>query len=134
MEAWQINISLIPSLAVILTSANRLALGLTDEINIRLSANTDAYGEILPLKVEQLKRLSIAVFIMYLSLSLLIVNALLVGLEIIPASADKILILFSIVLFLVAVYFKVSFAYHAYFIRRRQFNHFIKKIKKDDQN
>lgn len=134
MEAWQINISLIPSLAVILTSANRLALGLTDEINIRLSQNTDAYGDILPLKVEQLKRLSIAVFIMYLSLSLLIVNALLVGLEIIPASADKILILFSIVLFLVAVYFKVSFAYHAYFIRRRQFNHFIKKIKKDGQN
>lgn len=132
METWQINISLIPSLAVILTSANRLALGLTDEINIRLSLNTDAYGDILPLKVEQLKRLSIAVFIMYLSLSLLIVNALLVGLEIIPASADKILILVSIVLFLVAVYFKIAFAYHAYFIRRRQFNHFIKRVKKDD--
>ncbi len=119
------NLSLIPSVAVVLTSANRLALGLTDEINVRLSVNVLAYEEILPMKVKQLRRISISIFLMYLSLSLLIINALLVGLKLIPASADKWLILMSTVLFLCAVYFKLLFAYHSYFIRQRQFSAFL---------
>lgn len=127
MEAWQINLSLIPSIAVILTSANRMALGLTDEINVRLLANTSVYSEILPDKIKQLKRLSISIFLMYLSLSILVSNALLVALEIIPISADKLLILISITIFLIAIYFKIIFSWNAYFIRQKQFKRFISK-------
>ena len=60
MENWQLNISLIPSIAVILASSNRMALGLTDEISLRLLANLEMYKEILPLKISQLKRLSLS--------------------------------------------------------------------------
>ncbi len=125
METWQINLSLIPTIAVILTSGNRMALGLTDEINVRLSANVEAYREILPLKIQQLKRLSIAIFLMYLSLSILILSALLTALYIIPAAYDKIPILVAIAFFLAGVAFKLQFAYHAYFIRHQQFQKFL---------
>lgn len=50
MENWQINLSLIPSIAVILTSTNRMALELTDEINVRLLQNKDTFIDILTLK------------------------------------------------------------------------------------
>lgn len=121
METWQINISLIPSIAVILTSSNRIALGLTDEINQWFFPKTNEFSEILSLKIKQLKRLSISIFLMYLSLSFLIINALLVGLNLIPTSIDKLGILISIVIFLIAIYFKILFSFKAYFIRQKQF-------------
>lgn len=127
MEAWQINLSLIPSIAVILTSANRMALGLTDEINVRLLANPEAYEEVLPLKIKQLKRLSSAIVIMYSSLALLVLNALLTGIGIITEPYDKYLIFASILIFFLGLHFKIMFSIHAFFIRQRQFNAFIKK-------
>lgn len=125
METWQINLSLIPSIAVILTSANRMALGLTDEINSRLLSNIEIFYEILPLKIKQLKRLSISILLMYLSLGLLVLNALLVGCEIIPIKAEKALIFVAIIIFFVAIYYKIQFSWNAYFIRQKQFKKFI---------
>ncbi len=124
METWQINISLIPSIAVILTSSNRMALGLTDEINQWFYHNKENYSNILSIKIKQLKRLSIAIFLMYISLSILVINALLVGLHLIPPSIDKLGILISIVIFLIAIYYKILFAFKAYFIRQDQFKTF----------
>ena len=124
METWQINISLTPSIAVILTSSNRMALGLTDEINQWFFPKSTEYSKILSLKIKQLKRLSIAIFLMYVSLSLLIINALLVGLQLIPKSIDKLGILLSIIIFLVAIYYKILFSYKAYYIRQDQFKIF----------
>ena len=127
METWQINLSLIPSIAVILTSSNRMALGLTDEINSRLSLSVELYKDILPNKIKQLKRLSISILLMYISLSLLILNALLVGTEVIAEKNDKLLIFISIIIFFVAIYFSTLFSWNAYFIRQKQFEKF-KKI------
>lgn len=125
MESWQINLSLIPSIAVLLTSANRSAIGLTDEINVRLMANIDAYKNILPLKIEQLKRISISIFLMYTSLSLLILNALLTALNFISPANDKILIIVAIAFFFIGVHFSLMFSYNAFFIRKKQFDFFI---------
>lgn len=124
METWQINLSLIPSIAVILTSSNRMALGLTDEINSRLAANVEVYKEILPNKIKQLKRLSISILLMYISLSILILNALLVGMKIISEHHDKLFIFISIIIFFVAIYFSTLFSWNAYFIRQKQFEKF----------
>ena len=55
METWQINIPLIPSIAVILTSSNPMALGLTDEINQWFFPKSTDYSKILSLKIKQLK-------------------------------------------------------------------------------
>lgn len=63
METWQINISLIPSIAVILSSSNRLVLGLTDEINNWYYQKKESKTTILTMKIKQLKRLSIAIFL-----------------------------------------------------------------------
>lgn len=127
METWHINLSLIPSIAVILTSANRMALGITDEINSRLLSNVEIYSEILPLKIKQLKRLSISILLMYLSLGLLVLNALLVGCDIIPSQADKTLIFVAIIVFFIAIYYKIQFSWNAYFIRQKQFKKHINK-------
>jgi hypothetical protein len=124
METWQINLSLIPTIAVILTSSNRLALGLTDEINVRLSINIEAFKGILPLKIKQLKRISVSIFLMYSSLSVLILNALLTAMNIVSPAYDKILILFAIGIFFIGVYFSLIFSLNAYFIRQKQFSYF----------
>jgi len=121
MESWQINLSLIPSIALILMSANNLALGLTNEINSRFSSDDRDFKEILPLKIKQLKRLSLSIFFMYLSMSLLIMNALLAALSLIPGSYEKILMLLSIAILFLAIYLKIQFSFKAYFIRAKQF-------------
>ena len=101
-----------------------MALGLTDEINQWFSPKSTDYSKILSLKIKQLKRLSIAIFLMYVSLSLLIINALLVGLQLIPKSIDKLGILLSIIIFLIAIYYKILFSFKAYYIRQDQFKIF----------
>ena len=126
MENWQLNLSLIPSIAVVLNSVNRMALGLTDEINLRISANIEAYKDILPLKIMQLKRLSLAIILMYVALALLVINALLGALEIVHTPNDRTMILISISLFLGGIFLKIQFSYNAYKIRQQQFNGFIK--------
>ncbi|WP_305952011.1 hypothetical protein [Emticicia oligotrophica] len=131
METWQINLSLIPSIAVILTSANRTVLGLTDEINVRILANPEAYSKVLPLKITQLKRLSVAVFLMYLSLVCLILNALLVGVNVITPKNDKVLIFLAVIIFFVAVFYMLLFSWNAYFIRQKQFKVFLEKLSKN---
>ena len=127
MEAWQINLSLIPSIAVILASANRTALGLTEELNVRLIQNSDSFGEIIPLKIRQLKRLSLATFLMYVSLIILIANALLTALDILKPEKDKYLILLAVFVFFIGVMFMLLFSWNAYFIRQKQFKMFLKK-------
>jgi len=134
METWQINLSLIPSISVILTSANRMALGLTDEINVRLLSNHQAYAHILPAKIAQLKRLSMAIFILYVSLSLLIVNALLIGIHVIAPAYGFVLIFFAIALFLMGVYLKIIFSWKAYRIRQEQFSSFLTETYTDSTN
>ncbi len=129
METWQLNLSLIPSIAVILTSTNRMALGLTDEINVRLLSNPDAYSFILPLKIKQLKRLSFAIFLMYISLALLVFNSLLVGCDFISNQFDKVLIFMAIIIFFLAIYYKIKFSWNAYFIRQKQFEKFLTGTK-----
>lgn len=125
MENWQINISLIPSIAVILTSTNRMALGLTDEINLRLLANIEVYREILPLKIRQLKRLSLSIVLMYISLALLVINALVGTVVMINKPFDMTLIVIAIAIFLIAIFIKIQFSYYAYTIRQKQFLQFL---------
>lgn len=126
MESWQINLSLIPSIALILMSANNLALGLTNEINSHFTLKNKSSDDILPQKIQQLKRLSLSIFLMYLSLSILIFNALLVALSFIPESYDKAFMLLSIAILFIAIYLKVQFSFKAYLIRTLQFNSLIK--------
>lgn len=127
MENWQLNISLIPSIAVILASSNRMALGLTDEISLRLLANLEMYKEILPLKISQLKRLSLSITLMYISLALLVVNALLSALNIIKESYEMFLVIVAISFFLAGLILKVQFSYYAYKIRQKQFFKFVNR-------
>lgn len=124
MENWHFNLTLIPSIAFVLTSANRMALGLTDEINVRLSVNLEAYREILPLKIKQLRRLSISIILMYISLALLVINALIGAIYFISAPYDRILMVVAITVFLIAIIYKIQFSYHAFTIRQKQFNFF----------
>lgn len=126
MEHWQINLSLIPSIAVILTSSNRIALGLTDEINVRLSQNIEVYKDILPLKIKQLKRLSLSIILMYIAMAILVINALFGAIFKIKEPYNLALIIVSIIIFLFALFLKIQFSFNAYKIRQVQFLRFLK--------
>ncbi|MFZ1581579.1 MAG: hypothetical protein WAT26_10575 [Saprospiraceae bacterium] len=127
MENWQINLSLIPSIAVVLTSANRMALGLTDEINVRLLTNPDNFTEVLPLKIQQLRRLSLAIIFMYISLAILILNAIFQSLTSMSKIYGSYVILVSIMFFLIGILLKIQFSFYAFKIRQRQFQNFLNK-------
>lgn len=121
MESWQINLSLIPSIALLLMSANNLAIGLANEINNHFANAQHNPDRIFYQKKIQLKRLSMAIFLMYTSLSVLIANALLVAIEIIPRQYEKSMMLLAILILFFAIYFKLAFSFKAYFIRTHQY-------------
>ena len=127
MENWQIYLSFIPSIAVILTGVNRLALGITDEINLRLLPQRNTNKEIIALKVKQLKRLSIAVTLMYLALSILVMSALLAGNHILGMMYQNIPIFVSISLFFTAIGYLIRFSYASILLLNRQFDGFEKE-------
>ena len=124
MENWQIYLSFIPSIAVILTGVNRLALGITDEINLRLLPQRNTNKEIIVLKVKQLKRLSIAATLMYLALSILVMSALLAGNHILGIMYQNIPIFVSISLFFTAIGYLIRFSYASILLLNRQFDEF----------
>ncbi|MBS3912977.1 MAG: hypothetical protein KG003_00605 [Bacteroidetes bacterium] len=126
MEAWHLNLSMIPGIAVILSSTNRMVLGLTDEINNRLLSRPDAYYLVLPKKIQQLKRLSISIALMYISIVLILTHTLLLGMDIIAIEHTDLLIYCAISIFFLGVYYQLVFAIKAYSIRQEQFREFIK--------
>lgn len=64
---------------------------------------------------------------MYVSLALLVFNALLTAFIQLESNNYMILIFIAIAIFLIAISIKISFSFHAYKIRQQQFLKFIKQ-------
>lgn len=120
MESWTLPLSMIPSLAVILTSTSRMILGLTDELNDKMK-DPGHDRTIVAAKLGQIKRLSIASVLMYVSLAVLVAAVLLTGVGWIGVGVEEALMLVAVALFFAALVYKIMFSWHAYFIRQRQF-------------
>jgi uncharacterized membrane protein (DUF485 family) len=120
MENWTLPFSMIPSLAVILTSTSRMILGLTDEMNNKIK-DPGHDRNIVTAKLGQIKRLSIASIFMYMSLAVLVVAVLLVGTGWISPQVEEGAMLFAVTLFFVAIVYMIVFSWKAYFIRQQQF-------------
>lgn len=120
MENWTLPLSMIPSLAVILTSTSRMILGLTDELNNKIK-DPGHDRIVVAAKLRQIKRLSLASIFMYMSLAVLVVAVLLVGTGWIGAQVEEGAMLFAVGLFFVAIVYIIIFSWKAYFIRQRQF-------------
>ncbi|HMQ77358.1 MAG TPA: hypothetical protein PKE21_14505 [Flavobacteriales bacterium] len=120
MENWTLQLSLIPSLAVILTSTSRMTLGLSDELtNMVKTVGHDP--QLVQEKLEQIKRLSLAGVFMYLSMAVLVVAVLFNGAGWIDPRWEDGAMLIAVAIFFMAIVIKVRFSYFAYFIRQRQF-------------
>lgn len=120
MENWTLPLSMIPSLAVILTSTSRMILGLTDELNNKIK-DPGHDRIVVAAKHRQIKRLSLASIFMYMSLAVLVVAVLLVGTGWIGAQVEEGAMLSAVGLFFVAIVYMIIFSWKAYFIRQRQF-------------
>ena len=121
MENWQIYLSFIPSIAVILSGVNRLALGVTDEINSHLLPQKEVYKDIIPLKIMQLKRLNVATTLMFIALAILVMSALLSGNLILGMMYQNVPIFVSISLFFIAIGYMIRYSYHSIRLVQKQF-------------
>ena len=124
MEHWQIYLSFIPSIAVILTGVNRMTLGVTDQINAQILVEKEVRKDIILLKIKQLRRLSIATMLMYIALAILVISALLSGNNILGMMYQNIPIFVSITLFFIAIGLLVSFSFNALILQKKQFGDF----------
>lgn len=122
MENWQIYLSFIPSIAVILSGVNRLALGVTDEINSHLLPRKEVYKDIISLKVKQLKWLSIASTLMFIALAILVMSALLSGNHILGMMYQNVPIFVSISLFFIAIGYMIRYSYNSIRLMQKQFD------------
>lgn len=120
MNNWHIPLAFIPSIAVIITSTSRLALGLTDELNNKMKEK-ELYATIIEAKIKQLKRLSIAGVMLYISLAILVSDVLLVALTIIPEGCEFYGVIASVFFFQIAIIFLIIFSVKAFLIRQKQF-------------
>ena len=120
MDEWYIPISIIPSIALLLTSTTQLTLGITTEL-YKKQENYKKYEHIINAKLRQIKLLSATSVLLYISLAVLVATVLLSGLGICTSMHTDIGMLVSITLFFTALIVMIVFSINAYTIRQRQF-------------
>ncbi|HAM98650.1 MAG TPA: hypothetical protein DCQ26_08555 [Marinilabiliales bacterium] len=112
---WYIPISLLPGIALIILSTSNFIIALNNEIK-ELKSNYDLYEKIINLKIIQLKRLSIAISGLYISVLLFTLTGLLSWFSALKPVIFSSLI-FSMTCMFFSVTFLISFAVRAIKIR-----------------
>jgi hypothetical protein len=111
---WYIPISLLPGIALIILSTSNFIIALNNEIK-ELKRSYNLYEKIINLKTVQLKRLSIAISGLYISVLFFTLTGLLSWFSILKPIIS--LLIFSIAFMFLSVLFLISFAVRAIKIR-----------------
>ena len=117
---WYIPISLLPGIALIILSTSNFIIALNNEVK-ELKKNRELYERIITLKITQLKRLSISISGLYLSVLIFTIIGLLSWFSISQPIVISILII-AILIMSFSVLLLVSFAVRAIRIRDLHLN------------
>ena len=132
MENWIVAITLLPGIGLFILSTSNLAGLLGSEVNLLLEKeNTPA--KMIRRKIDQLKRLHIALTTLYISAICFIVAAFIGSLENADIeTSDKIfgiLIITGIGLLMIAIIHMIIFAYKSIYNREQQFKKRLENLK-----
>jgi predicted membrane channel-forming protein YqfA (hemolysin III family) len=136
MENWIVAITLLPGIGLFILSTSNLAGLLGSEVNLLLEKeNTPA--KMIRRKIDQLKRLHIALTTLYISAICFIVAAFIGSLKNAEIeTSDKIfgiLIITGIGLLMIAIIHMIIFAYKSIYNREQQFKNRLENLKKSQE-
>jgi len=114
---WYLPITVLPGIALLILSTSNFVININQEIK-QLKHEEDRYGEIIQLKLAQLRRLSIAISGLYLTVLFLTLAGLL------SAWSENerwmsISLLVGIAIMVVSICFLISFSIRAVIIRQK---------------
>ncbi len=105
---WYIPITLLPGIALLILSTSNFIIALNAEVQ-KLKANEALFGEIIALKIKQLKRLSKAISGLYLSVLFFTISGLFASISY-PQNIVFLFLLLGIVIMSVSVLLLITYS------------------------
>ena len=115
---WYIPITIIPGLGLIIMSTSNLLIALNTEVS-QLNRKKGVFGEIIALKIGQMKRLNWAMIFLYLAILCFLLSGLLAVLINPVALLIRIIMIAGVGSSLVAIVFLISFGFRSVSIRQK---------------
>lgn len=115
---WYIPITIIPGIGLIIMSTSSLLIALNTEVTL-LNRKREVFGEIIALKIGQMKRLNWAMVFLYLAILCFLLSGLLAVLINPVALLIQIIMIAGVSSSLVAIIFLISFGFRAVSIRQK---------------
>jgi len=125
MEAWYLPITILPSVGFFIMSTSNVSNSLSGEIARLIEMDKSENKPIILRKIEQLRLLSIALTLLYLSAACMAISGLIAGLEanfmLIGVECSGWLVILGIVGIVAALCVLIAYAVRAVKIKRDQF-------------
>ena len=115
---WYIPITIIPGIGLIIMSTSSLLIALNTEVTL-LNRKREVFGEIIALKIGQMKRLNWAMVFLYLAILCFLLSGLLAVLINPEAILIRIIMIVGVASSLVAIIFLISFGFRMVNIRQK---------------
>ena len=115
---WYIPITIIPGLGLIIMSTSNLLIALNTEVS-QLNRKKEVFGEIIALKIGQMKRLNWAMVYLYLAILCFLLSGLLAVLINPVAILIRIIMIAGVASSLVAIIFLISYGFRMVNIRQK---------------
>ena len=107
---WYIPITIIPGIGLIIMSTSNLLIALNTEVSL-LNRKREVFGEIIALKIGQIKRLNWAMVFLYMAILCFLLSGLLAVLINPEAILIRIIMIVGVASSLVAIIFLISFGF-----------------------
>ena len=115
---WYIPITIIPGLGLIIMSTSNLLIALNTEVS-HLNRKREVFGEIIALKIGQMKRLNWAMVFLYIAILCFLLSGLLAVLINPVALLIRIIMIVGVASSLVAIIYLISFGFRSVNIRQK---------------
>lgn len=114
---WYLPITILPAVALLILSTSNQIINLNEEL-VNLEKEKDRYNEIIRLKLNQLKRLSIAIAMQYVSV-LIFLSAGIIKATLPQANLMQIFLLVGVVILSISIVLLCIYAVKGVFIRQK---------------
>ena len=115
---WYIPITIIPGLGLIIMSTSNMLIALNTEV-ASLNRKKETFGEIISLKIQQMKRLNWAMVFLYTGILFFLLSGLLAVLIDPESTLIRIIMITGVSSSLAAISYLISFGFRSIRIRQK---------------
>ena len=116
---WYLPITILPGIALLILSSVHLITSLNDEIS---KLHKENYKLIIAKKIEQLKKLIIALISLYISAFLMVLSGLLASIDVIDVKISKTLLVIGVLALFIGLLVLLIYTLKSYKIRIESLN------------